>query len=71
MKPVKYAVMVLAVIVVGLFTAPHWGGCKIAYQVCTLSCDIRYIASDSVKTDMSKASCKASCAADRLNCQAR
>lgn len=71
MKFVKYGVIAAAILAVAVLTAPYWGGCKLAYQVCTLGCDLRYLGSSGFKADAGRASCKAGCAADRLQCLAK
>lgn len=66
MNKIKLAAIAAVVAVVAILSAPLWGGCNIAYQVCKLSCDIKHYDSEFRKT-----ACKTSCGADKLSCLSR
>lgn len=71
MKAVKYGGFAIAIILIAVVTAPYWGGCKVVYQTCKFSCDLKYLGQDGFKADVNKAACKASCAADRIKCESK
>lgn len=64
MKLVIYGAIAAVIIFIGLVTAPYWGGCGIAQQVCELSCEILHF-NDGIQ----KTGCKTKCAAERLQCE--
>ena len=66
MKPVKLIIILLAVGIVAVLTAPVWGGCDINYKLCSGWCDIRYFNSSFEATV-----CKGGCGADKLACLAQ
>jgi len=66
MNKIKIAIVAAVVAVVAILSAPLWGGCNVAYQVCKLSCDVKHFDSK-----LKKAACKTSCGADKLSCLSR
>ena len=64
MKLVKIIFLLLILAVVALFTAPYWASCGMNHQLCELSCKVKHYDSD-----LTQASCKATCVADRVACE--
>lgn len=63
MKLLKITGIAAVIGIAAILTAPFWGGCKVVYQGCKISCDIRHF-----NSDFKRAACKTSCGADRLSC---
>lgn len=66
MKNIKLVGIAAVVAIVAILSAPLWGGCNVAFQVCKLSCDVKHFDSK-----LKKAACKTSCGADKLSCLSR
>ncbi len=62
----KIPLLVSAVLVVAVLTAPAWGGCGFNKRLCNSWCEIRHLGAD-----VNRIACKASCATDELSCLAK
>ena len=62
----KIALVVAAILVLAVITAPLWGGCGFNRQLCNSWCVVRHLDSD-----LRQVACKASCAADEVSCLAK
>ncbi len=63
MKLMVAVVVILGIALIAFLTSSYWASCDIKYQVCTASCDVKYITSD-LKT----AGCKGSCTSKKIAC---
>lgn len=61
----KYVLIGLVLIVIGVASIPLWGSCGLKQQYCSTWCGVRHL-----NSDVKSAACEARCAAEQAGCLA-